>query len=334
MGYQYLLIARHGRIADLEPVQEVARRLADTLKELSDSHWPVCVTAVEHADTGECRATADVYATALQRSSRAGINLGPEEFPPYAPEKARDQVERHQKLINERLGNREAAIFIVGHEPAIDWLLCEWVDRPVALASAEIVCLARAAGSLGKWHLWWVLTPSKAAEIEPLRQKIGSKMTVLSVLAGFTLAVTVAVLVDLPADTGPRLLGGGAAACFFLAAATYVCALLAYDELMMPPRFWRTEGPSEMAPDPLSRRVVARPPSSAGIVLYQHMVSLWSGVIAALAVSGLGIVLLALSDVWVNGALAFVAVAAASLTVGGLIALWWFKGKPRVGTED
>jgi len=51
-----------------------------------------------------------------------------------------------------------------------------------------------------------MLTPSASAAIEPLRQKISSKMTVLSVLAGFSLAVIGTVLVALPDDTVPRLL--------------------------------------------------------------------------------------------------------------------------------
>jgi len=220
---------------------------------------------------------------------------------------AREQIAPTRRHIEERLELERPAILLVGHEPAIGWLL-DGIDQPISLVAGEVVCLAREASTRDEWHVWWMLTPSKAAAIDQLREKIESKMTLLSVLAGFTLAVTGQVLIDLPKETGPRLLASGAAVCFVVAAATYFCTLLAYDQLMMPPRFWRGGAPAATPRGPLGPGVVARPPSSAGIVLFQQMTAVWKWVIGALVITGAGVVLLGLSKAWTNGAAASLAV--------------------------
>lgn len=219
----------------------------------------------------------------------------------------RDPFETSWVRIEKRLAETPSTVLLlVGHQPAIDWLLADHrVDGAVALAAAEVACLAHPANADdAKWHLWWMLTPSESAAIEPLRQKISSKMTVLSVLAGFSLAVIGVVLVALPDDTVPRLLAAGATTCFASAAAMYVYVLLAYDELMMPHRFWREERRSLPGRTPSSPGPVARPPSSAGIFPYQHMVALWRWAMAALVLPGVGVVLLGVSAAAVNSATA------------------------------
>ena len=211
------------------------------------------MAAVEHAGTEASRLTAEVYARELEISpSASDVPLTPDAecFPPYAPQTAREQIAPTRRHIEERLELERPAILLVGHEPAIGWLL-DGIDQPISLVAGEVVCLAREASTRDEWHVWWMLTPSKAAAIDQLREKIESKMTLLSVLAGFTLAVTGQVLIDLPKETGPRLLASGAAVCFVVAAATYFCTLLAYDQLMMPPRFWRGGAPAATPRGPL-----------------------------------------------------------------------------------
>jgi hypothetical protein len=338
--FEYLLVVRHGRVDDLAPVEEVARKLVETLDELLASSSRLSVGAVEHACTEASRATADVFAQKLGLRARAGpVALGPEAFPPYAPADAAAAVIEARSTINERIEEEGRPWLMVGHEPAIDWLLHDWVDwgkRPLALAPAELACLSRVRGAGGLWHLWWVLTPSAAAAIEPLREKISSKMTVLSVLAGFSLAVAGAVLIDLPKpeSPGPRLLAGASAACFLTAATGYVCVLLALDQLMMPSRFWHAGAPSKDPSGPRQGGNVVRPPSSAGLVLYQQMTSLWAWVVRALLLSGVGIGLLALSQAWRNGPIACGGVVAAWVGVAVAIQRWWSSNEPRLGTED
>jgi hypothetical protein len=338
-----LLITRHARPDKTSAADEVAERLVDTQTELARSKWPMQVTDVEHADTHESCATAEIFARALGLRARTGdVALGPKDFPPYAPTHTEtqqpdaDAVERSWVKIEERLAEAPSAVpLLVGHQPAIDWLLAnDRVDGAVALAPAEVACLVRPGNGGGKWHLWWMLTPSEAAAIEPLRQKISSKMTVLSVLTGFTLAVIAAVLVALPDDTAPRVLAAAATTCFACAAAMYVCILLAYDELMMPHRFWRADRRSLTTRTPSHPGGVARPPSSAGIVLYQYMVALWRWAMAALVVSGAGVVLLGVSEAAVNSAIAAVTVAVLGAALGIAVKLLWVRIKPRLGTED
>jgi phosphohistidine phosphatase SixA len=334
--YEYLFVARHGKVEDLAPVRAVARRLVETLKELEASPTRPSVATVEHADTEASRRTAEVFAEALRVPVQVGeVALSPTRFPVFEPGEAARELVDARRQIDERLKGGAEPFLLVGHQPAIDWLLCEWVDwgnQPVALASAELACLAR-AGADKPWHLWWVLTPTEAAAIEPLRQKIVSKMTVLSVLAGFTLAVTGALLIDLPDSTGPRLVAGAAATLFAVAASGYICVLLAYDELLMPHRFWHA-GPARQKSDGPLTGHASRPPSSAGIVLYQHMVSLWTWVVRALQLSGVGVALLALAKVWPNGLLPCAAVVVVSACVAWATRDWWRRHRPRFGPQD
>jgi hypothetical protein len=46
--------------------------------------------------------------------------------------------------------------------------------QPLALAPAELICPARRREPAGRWHLWWVLTRSGEAAIEPLRAKVAT----------------------------------------------------------------------------------------------------------------------------------------------------------------
>jgi hypothetical protein len=57
-------------------------------------------------------------------------------------------------------------------------------------------------------------------------------------------------------------------------------------------------------------------------------------VIGALAVSGLGVVLLAVSEFWENGVAASMAAVLAGAVIAIAIALWWSAHKPHLGTED
>jgi hypothetical protein len=144
--------------------------------------------------------------------------------------------------------------------------------------------------------------------IEALRQKVQSKMTVVGVLAGFTASMLTTVAVSL---AGPdveqvmdRVLLQVASVLFAAATGLLVLALLAYDRLMMPQRFWLTGRPRARSTwcsplkigrrrdvlDPVRCWPVARPPSSAGWVLYQQSLWLWKWVMWALALVGAGCV--------------------------------------------
>jgi hypothetical protein len=84
------------------------------------------------------------------------------------------------------------------------------------------------------WRLWWVLTPNGSRGIDDLRSKIASKMTVLSVLAGFSTAIVAQILTQLPEGSPERGIAAGAAALFAVVAVVLIRGLLAYDRLMIP----------------------------------------------------------------------------------------------------
>jgi hypothetical protein len=249
------------------------------------------------------------------------LGLGPKHITAYQDHRgAREAVCATWTAVEQHLEDHRRhdckvnALMLVGNQPAVDWFLAgkrhcspagkpEWllpraIDfGPISVAPGEIVCLARRAGcSAWPWHLWWVITPSDERVIEALRQKVQSKMMVLSVLAGFMAAMLTTVAVNLAGPDvganrpGDRALLLAAVGFFSLATVVLVIALLAYDRLMMPQRFWgivRSRGGT----NPLRSGPVARPPSSAGWVLYQHSVKIWQRVILALVLAGMGTVL-------------------------------------------
>ena len=108
---------------------------------------------------------------------------------------ARVQIERYFDQL-EAEGSARRALLVVGNEPALDWLMDRWTNKPVALDRAELVCLVRAHGARWwqgrrpngfrmlqlprQWHMWWALTSGSGESIEALGVKIQSKMVVLT----------------------------------------------------------------------------------------------------------------------------------------------------------
>jgi hypothetical protein len=229
------------------------------------------------------------------------------------------------------------ALVLVGHEPALGWLLDGWTSSPVPppLASAEVACLVRQSHTDDAWRLWWVLTPSAESAIPELREKISSKMTAVALLGGFALTVAVETVLRVD-DVGRHDASAGAltavaAGLFGIAAILLIGALLAYDRLMMPPRFWssrppgtafRFRWPRQDATDPLGAVTAWRPPSSAAWVLYQESIRIWRWFVhSALVVLALGVgcVTIAVALPWgwldISTVVALVAVGALALGV-------------------
>jgi hypothetical protein len=85
-------------------------------------------------------------------------------------------------------------VVLVGHEPRLSQFISKWTGKRFRpLDRSDAICLA--GGSLEDfrcgcakvvWHI-----PVRAYEEEALQQKIGSKMTVATLLAGFSFAALV-----------------------------------------------------------------------------------------------------------------------------------------------
>jgi hypothetical protein len=205
----------------------------------------------------------------------------------------------------------------------------------MTLASAEVACLVRRQGSGASWHMWWAVTPSSPADLDALRAKIGPKMTVVSILAGFATAILGGVLVQLPHEhPASRWIALGAVALYATAATVLVCALLANDQLTMPSRFWPAKRARD-APQRAGAFPVARPPSSAVRLLHQHTVRLWRSVVAALLIAASGTVVLVVAAYWPLGEPWQWTVVGATAAIPAAVAIWWWRRfRPHLGSED
>jgi hypothetical protein len=352
MALEFLLIVRHDKADQGAQMEQVAEALRDLLEELP-APWRIRIGAVEHAGSPQTIRSAE------RVSARVGIApqnapheraLGPPRLGSFTPPgEARASVQETGRKVTEVLDKlREVgfnALMLVGHQPAVDWFLGELLPQrtSVPLTYGEVACLCRDREQHDRWRLWWVLTPDGAPVIGDLREKVSSKMTVVSVLAGFSAAIAVQVLTQLPDRGAERWLACAAALLFGVAAVLFVGALVAYDQLMMPTRFWQARLPRRSrllrpaAPagsGPLDANVVRRPPSSAAWVLFQHAVRTWNGVVAALWIALVATIVLAVASVWPQTAWEVVLFTAGGLVVVGAAAAWILWGMPRLGSED
>ena len=120
------------------------------------------------------------------------------------------------------------------------------------------------------------LSPSDSGLVDELHAKIKSKMDAAKLLGTFVTAVLLFAARELSGAVGPpwwyQWVAGLGVALLTLATAAYFVTMFRYDELLMPVRMWPSPRPSKR---PLPRGFVARPPSSAGWVLYENMMRIW-----------------------------------------------------------
>jgi hypothetical protein len=335
---------RHGRPDSAEEIRVVGKRLKATLEDLRETRpaWEVVPGATEYADSPDAQATAfaleqtaDLPAPKLAGDMR---QLGPPRLRAYMSRRDVEQrIDEAKTSIDDELrslaGGGANALVLVGHEPAIDWFLTAHVRGRLAVASGELVCLVRRRGAKTPWRLWWTITPSASAAIAELRDKIRSKMTVLSVLAGFAASILAQTLFNLPDGTWERRTAVAAAICFATSIVLLVSALLSYDRLMMPARFWQARFPPRRA-TPASAFPAWRPPASAAWVLFQHSVRLWRWVVVALGLWAGGIWLLAVALAWPTSLTGWLLGMLATVVTASAAVGWWVWLMPRLGTED
>jgi hypothetical protein len=340
---EYLIVVRHGRIETFAEVEEVADKLAELVEE---PEWRIVPWGVEHSNTPEASATAAALATALGLlpvAAPEGRRLGPPFIGSSTPAKRIASLLAAARNELDTAFDEPAAVagantlVVVGNQPALDWLLDQpWLRKPITLGSAEAACLVRPRGLRAPWHLWWVLTPGGQGQraLAEMRAKVSSKMTVLSVLAGFATAILTMLLTSPPAEHPQRSFVFVAAALLAAAVIVFIGSLLAYDRLLLPTHFWRTESPTERG-NPLTAHPVWRPPSSASWVVYQSSVLLWIWVEWALAAAALAAALLALSAVWpIGDPLEALLVAVTAVAAPAFAVFWWRRHRPRFGYKD
>jgi hypothetical protein len=101
-------------------------------------------------------------------------------------------LEKARKLVPE--GEANAAVLVIGHQPAIGWLAEALLGWPVPAAQSEILCIDLEANALK-----WCISPADDSALQALQDKIKSKMALANLLSGFItagLSVLLAMLAD------------------------------------------------------------------------------------------------------------------------------------------
>jgi phosphohistidine phosphatase SixA len=164
----------------------------------------------------------------------------------------------------------EAVLAVVGHEPSISRLLCQMTGKDSRrLDRGEAVWIRgedKQAFIAGKAELVYATRRENFAE--KLKDKIQTKMTVCTFLAGFTITALIEILKDPEAIIKTSRVA--AAISFTAALGLFVAAVYVYDELSMPPEFWG----SDTGEKPSGRRQFGHD-ARLNDNLYAYMVRAW-----------------------------------------------------------
>jgi hypothetical protein len=164
----------------------------------------------------------------------------------------------------------EAVLAVVGHEPSISRLLCQMTGKDSRrLDRGEAVWIwgeDKQAFIAGKAELVYATRRENFAE--KLKDKIQTKMTVCTFLAGFTITALIEILKDSEAIIKTSRVA--AAISFTAALGLFVAAVYVYDELSMPPEFWG----SDVGEKPSGRRQFGHD-ARLNDNLYAYMVRAW-----------------------------------------------------------
>jgi hypothetical protein len=322
-----LLLCRHSKGGE-EPPVAVAERLRETL-----DHEGLGVAAILHARTTLATTHAQWLAPLLG---------GPAMRPDERLDPGNEASEGLDELTRSILGQDGRAVLVIGHMPQLGWIAARMLgNRPLwralldgpapllPLKNAEVAAIVVEPEFRGRpaGRLDWTVAPDDAKAIDEVREKIKSKMEVAKLLGGLMSLVLSGVLLA-PGrlhELGDRGAVTVAAAAFLIAIGLFLRTMYAYDQLLMPRRFWG-EQPGTRRP----RWLVRRPPSSAAWVLYQNMMHIWTFLFTpATAAVLVGLVALAYAALDLSGpATAIVAVVLAAVTAYAL------RQRPVLGTQD
>jgi hypothetical protein len=317
---------------------------------------------------GEPKATATVVAQQLQA---AGIRIdGPAPWRVSLPSailvtndvrKIKQVRKEFRQNVNsaakelERKCSKGRLILVVANSPQVEWVAERLLEKPVAISRGEVVGIgnpcSRRLWSTGKRRdLLWTIGPSEESEIKDLRDKIRSKMDTAKFLGAFITALVTFVLgkrFDTVKGAGFQaglpwvqtilwlitIVGLGLAALLCFA------AVVCYDSLLMPVRFWESSAqPSLLEPRRPSvvRWLVWRPPSSAARVLQQNMIRVWNRLVV-LAMGILGFALAAFAVLVVVKPTRYVDLIAPVAVVVAISAAssgYLILARPRLGAQD
>jgi hypothetical protein len=358
-------------VAGHREAQAVGHALAETLK----SSYPL----VQHMAVfysvppagREPGATARVVARQLQA---AGISTGvPGPWEQRLPgamlvtddvrRNIKDVRDEFRKQINDAAqaltlkasAEKDGLVLVVANSPQVDWVAEKLLKKPVAIARGEIIAIGKRSRrrpwpTSKRRDLLWTIGPSEESEIKDLRDKIRSKMDTAKFLGAFITALVTFVLgkrFDTVKGTGFQagltqvqgilwlitIAGLGLAALFCFA------AVICYDSLLMPVRFWESSARSSLLRPrrpSVVRWLVSRPPSSAARVLQQNMVRVWNRLVV-LAIGILGVALAAFAVLVVVKPTSYADLywpAAVVVAISAAAAGYLVLARPRLGAQD
>jgi phosphohistidine phosphatase SixA len=300
----------------------------------------VFVSRYQHAQD-----TARILCNKSELLSKDGT---PVEIVPELTPKSGADIDGMFARIESRIAPPINGTFLfVGHEPRLRQLITQFTGvRLEPLDYLDMVHVVAGCASdlrLGRANVDWRYPVRNTSETE-LRQKVMSKMTVATFLAGFTFTSLGVALSGLnktvsPAGTPPPLvwfdyvmpyewhifINVAALLLLSLSLGLFVGAIYVYDQLAMPRGLWDSEGKDSLwfcwfRPSKLRKNL-----KKNGYV-YAHMVMAWSRLFTpavGLAAVGFGLLLAARS----------VFLAGLYLLALTLAAIWYGLNKPKVGFD-
>lgn len=352
-----------------------AQAVGHTLAETLNSSYPlvhrVAVFYSVPPAGREPEATAAVVAGQLQA---AGIGIdGPGQWEQRLPgamlvmddirqkirvvrDELREQIESAAQDLTAKAGaEKDRLVLVVANSPQVDWVAEELLKRPVAIARGEVIGIGKRGGrrpwpASERRDLLWTIGPSEESEIKDLRDKIRSKMDTAKFLGAFITALVTFVLgkrFDTVKGTGfqaglpqvQAILWLITIAGLGLAALLCFAAVICYDSLLMPVRFWASSARSSLLRPrrpSVVRWLVSRPPSSAARVLQQNMVRVWNRLVV-MAMGILGVALAAFAVLVVVKPTSYAGLVwpvAIVIAISAAAASYLILARPRLGAQD
>jgi phosphohistidine phosphatase SixA len=341
-----VIFVRHGR-------RTYAKKHKDENDPLDESEREEVVTrreTLEKAGVSPCRVFTSRF-----RHARDTADILCENFEIVEPEKACELTPKCPVEVDEMFSRIESSIeelnnstfLLVGHDPRLRQLITQFTGaRLEPLDYLDMVCIVAGSAKdlrLGRAKVCWRYPVRNTSEAD-LRQKVTSKMTVATFLAGFTFTSLGFALADLNVTTSPasmplpvtsfdyvfsaewnRSIKVAALLFLSLSIGLFVGAVYVYDQLAMPRGLWDAEGKDSLWSRWFRTRKLNDNVKKNGY-LYAHMVMAWSRLFTpavSFAAVGFGLLITARS----------VLLAGLYLLALTLAGVWYRLNKPRVGLD-
>lgn len=319
---------------------EVVKNCCSVLENAGVCPSRVFVSGHQHAQD-----TARILCNNLELLSEDSIPV--ELVPELTPQSGTDIDGMLARIDPSIAPSMNGTFLLVGHDPRLRQLITQFTGvRLEPLDYLDMVCVAAGSANdlrLGRANVDWRYPVRNTSEAE-LRQKVTSKMTVATFLAGFTFTSLGVALNSLsktasaagkppplvpfdyvmPSEWG-LFINVAALLLLSLSLGLFVGAVYVYDQLAMPRGLWDSEGKESRWFRWFHTPKLKDNLRKNGYV-YAHMVMAWSRLFTpavSLAAVGFGLLIAARS----------VLLAGLYLLALTLAAIWYWLNKPQAGVD-